>query len=92
MNTKAIPKAYKLSSGYTLPSIGLGTYDLPSNATSEIVYEALKCGYRHLDTAVLYGNEREVGEGILKWLKENPSSNKREDAVSYTHLDVYKRQ
>lgn len=86
MSTKAIPRAYKLSSGYALPSIGLGTYDLPLDATSEIVYEALKCGYRHLDTAVLYGNEREVGEGILKWLKENPSSNKREDVFYTTKL------
>ncbi|CEP63739.1 aldo-keto reductase superfamily protein LALA0_S09e01420g [Lachancea lanzarotensis] len=82
----SIPKTYKLSSGYLLPSLGLGTYDIPRAETTEVVYEALKAGYRHLDTAVLYGNEEEVGQGIHKWLQEDPSKNKRNDVFYTTKL------
>ncbi|EMG45438.1 hypothetical protein SBY92_000350 [Candida maltosa Xu316] len=62
----------KLNSGYSIPSIGLGCYDIPRNKTASIVYEACKVGYRHFDTAVLYGNEEEVAEGITKFLHDNP--------------------
>ena len=86
MSKTTVPKAYKLSSGYILPSIGLGTYDIPRAETSEVVYQALKSGYRHLDTAVLYGNEHEVGQGIQKWLEEDPEHNKRQDVFYTTKL------
>ncbi|RCK64367.1 hypothetical protein Cantr_00382 [Candida viswanathii] len=62
----------KLNSGHTIPSIGLGCYDIPRNKTSALVYEACKVGYRQFDTAVLYGNEEEVIEGISKFLKDHP--------------------
>ncbi|KAK6459704.1 putative xylose and arabinose reductase [Scheffersomyces xylosifermentans] len=62
----------KLNSGNFIPSIGLGCYDIPRSETSNVVYEACKVGYRHFDTAVLYGNEAEVANGIVKYLKENP--------------------
>ncbi len=51
-----------------MPRKGLGTFQSPE--TSSIVYEALKIGYRLIDTARLYGNEVEVGKGIRKWLEE----------------------
>lgn len=69
----------KLNNGNIIPSIGLGTYNV-SNNVENIVYQALKKGYRHVDTAVLYDNEYEVGKGIDKWIKEG---NSRED-VFYT--------
>ncbi|EDO18407.1 hypothetical protein Kpol_1013p82 [Vanderwaltozyma polyspora DSM 70294] len=78
-----VAKFYKLSNGYSIPSVGLGTYDIPNNVTANVVYEALKAGYRHFDTAVLYGNEEEVGQGIHRWLLEDPENNRRE-AVFYT--------
>ncbi|CUM65152.1 uncharacterized protein PRCAT00002779001 [Priceomyces carsonii] len=74
-----------LNSGNTIPSIGLGCYNIPNNQTSEIVHEAAKQGYRHFDTAVLYGNEHEVGKGISKFLKETPSV-KRSDIFYTTKL------
>ncbi|SCV02729.1 LAMI_0H02410g1_1 [Lachancea mirantina] len=86
MTTKSIPKAYKLSNGKLLPSIGLGCYDIPHGDSSEVVYQALKTGYRHVDTAVLYGNEREVAMGVVRWLKEDPVNNRREDVVYTTKL------
>ena len=50
--------------GARIPVIGLGTMTLKEAVGVEIVKEALRVGYRHLDTAQNYGNEREVGEGL----------------------------
>src|ERR1700692_1917428 len=52
------------SHGAKIPVIGLGTMTLKDNLCVEIVEAALHLGYRHLDTAQNYGNEREVGEGL----------------------------
>lgn len=79
-------KLIKLNNGNLIPAIGLGCYELPRNQTAKIVTEALKIGYRHFDTAVLYGNEHEVGQGIANWLESDPASNKREDVFYTTKL------
>ncbi|MCB8840445.1 aldo/keto reductase [Aurantimonas sp. VKM B-3413] len=50
--------------GAHIPAIGFGTYTLEGGACVEMVAEAIRTGYRHIDTARMYGNEREVGEGI----------------------------
>ena len=50
--------------GVRIPAIGLGTWDLRSETCSRIVAEALRIGYRHIDTAQGYDNETEVGEGL----------------------------
>ncbi|CDF90269.1 related to 2,5-diketo-D-gluconic acid reductase A [Zygosaccharomyces bailii] len=81
----SVPRFYTLINGVKIPSLALGCYDIPRGNTAEIVYQALKCGYRHFDTAVLYGNEQEVGDGISRWLKEDPS-HKREDVFYTTKL------
>lgn len=47
-----------------LPQLGLGTYKLTGDAGRDAVADALRIGYRHLDTATLYGNEVEVGQGL----------------------------
>jgi diketogulonate reductase-like aldo/keto reductase len=52
------------ANGARIPSIGLGTMTLKEATCVEIVQEALRIGYRHLDTAQMYGNEAEVGEGL----------------------------
>ena len=49
-----------------IPAIGLGTYTLEGEACVDMVARAIEAGYRHIDTARMYGNEREVGEGIRK--------------------------
>jgi diketogulonate reductase-like aldo/keto reductase len=86
-------KFTKLNSGYQIPSVGLGTWLLSQSIAADVVYDALNAGYRHFDTAIYYKNEREVGEGIAKWLNED-SSRKRED-VFYTSklwtFDTYAR-
>jgi len=50
--------------GAVIPAIGLGTWDLRGRVCARIVEQALRIGYRHIDTAQAYDNEREVGEGI----------------------------
>jgi 2,5-diketo-D-gluconate reductase B len=50
--------------GVTVPAVGLGTWQMTGRACVEGVSDALVLGYRHIDTARYYGNEREVGEGI----------------------------
>jgi diketogulonate reductase-like aldo/keto reductase len=55
-----------LNNGVELPAIGLGVFQTPPDATTAAVEEALRLGYRHIDTAAAYLNEREVGEGIRR--------------------------
>src|SRR3954465_6610992 len=47
-----------------IPAVGLGTWRLGGNLCARIVEQALRLGYRHVDTAAMYENEREVGEGL----------------------------
>ncbi len=52
-------------SGLSIPSIGLGTWELNGQECRRVVREALELGYRHVDTASMYENESEVGQGII---------------------------
>ncbi|HEX2017865.1 MAG TPA: aldo/keto reductase [Aurantimonas sp.] len=52
--------------GARIPSIGLGTYTLEGETCVDMVAKAIEVGYRHIDTARMYGNEVEVGEGIRR--------------------------
>ena len=54
----------RLKSGYDLPVVGLGTYALHGSTCTNAVIAAIQNGYRLIDTASFYGNEREVGEGV----------------------------
>ena len=53
-----------LSSGYEMPVLGLGTWQLTGNKCKSSVKKALELGYRHIDTAWIYENQEEVGEAI----------------------------
>jgi len=52
------------ANGATIPAVGLRTWELRGRACARIVEQALRTGYRHVDTAEAYDNEREVGEGL----------------------------
>jgi 2,5-diketo-D-gluconate reductase A len=54
----------ELNDGHHIPQIGLGTWPLNDEEVASAVVEAVKVGYRHIDTAVKYGNEKGVGHGI----------------------------
>jgi 2,5-diketo-D-gluconate reductase B len=55
---------YVEANGAKIPAIGLGTWELRGRACARLVEQAIKLGYRHIDTAQVYENEREVGEGL----------------------------
>jgi diketogulonate reductase-like aldo/keto reductase len=68
------------ANGAKIPAIGLGTWQLNGSVGSRITEQALKLGYRHLDCALIYGNEKEVGEGL------HSSGVKREDVFITTKV------
>ena len=54
----------RLNNGVVMPSIGFGVYQIPKNDTKRCVLDALEVGYRMIDTAASYFNEKEVGEAV----------------------------
>src|SRR5437660_7795974 len=65
MRRSGIPDVRFLEAkGVRIPLVGLGTWDLRGRVCARVVEQALRLGYRHVDTAQAYDNEREVGEGV----------------------------
>jgi L-glyceraldehyde reductase len=71
-------KTATLSSGHKIPTLGYGTWQSAPGEVSVGIYEALKAGYKHLDLAKIYQNQKEVAEGMKKAFAEIPGL-KRED-------------
>jgi len=65
MTTNSNPRI-TLNNGVELPALGLGVFQSPPAETAQAVEAAIHTGYRLIDTAAAYGNEREVGEGIRR--------------------------
>ncbi len=63
MTIDAVPRI-TLNDGHTIPQLGLGVYKVADDEAERTVATALEAGYRHLDTAALYGNEEGVGRGL----------------------------
>nr|CDS26969.2 aldo keto reductase family 1 member B4 [Hymenolepis microstoma] len=66
-----------LNNGYEIPQLAYGTYDVAKNDVPNALKAAFGAGYRHFDCAMLYGNEKEVGQAIADSMKEY--NLKRED-------------
>lgn len=65
MEMKSLKDAYKLRNGVKIPCVGFGTYLTPDGDTAlRAVKEAIRTGYRHIDTAAIYKNEKSVGRAI----------------------------
>jgi 2,5-diketo-D-gluconate reductase A len=60
----ALSPVIELNDGHRIPQIGLGTWPLDDKQVADAVVQAVEAGYRHIDTAVKYGNEAGVGNGI----------------------------
>jgi 2,5-diketo-D-gluconate reductase A len=54
----------QLNDGHAIPQLGFGVFQIDPAETAQAVAEALEVGYRHIDTAEMYGNEQEVGEAV----------------------------
>ena len=80
-------KKVKLNSGYEMPIIGLGTWQLTGDTVENSVYWAIKDGYRLIDTAYWYGNEENVGIAVRKAIDEGAVT--REDLFITTKLPPY---
>ncbi|KAK9364641.1 NADP-dependent oxidoreductase domain-containing protein [Lipomyces kononenkoae] len=80
MSALTLQSTLKLTSGAEIPRIGFGAY----LAHEEAVYDALKAGYRMIDTAEFYRNEAECGRALARWIGE--TGNKREDVFYVTKL------
>lgn len=61
----AVPKV-RLNNGVDIPQLGFGVFQIKPRDTAEAVSTALQIGYRHFDTAEMYGNEKEVGQAIAR--------------------------
>lgn len=76
----------KLSSGYDMPILGLGTYSLHGDVCINSVKAALAAGFRKIDTAHMYDNEEEVGQYIDLMLLHHPGTN---DVKAYKAMERY---
>jgi 2,5-diketo-D-gluconate reductase A len=63
--TSAVP-AITLNDGYHIPQLGFGVFQIPPEDTAEVALRALEIGYRHIDTAEMYRNERGVGLAVSR--------------------------
>ena len=63
---KDLTSSFMLNNGLSIPCVGYGTFQTPNDETCAAVLEAIKVGYRHIDTAAFYGNEEGVGEAVRK--------------------------
>ena len=71
----------RLNDGHAIPQIGLGTWPLNDAEVAPVIVTAIENGYRHIDTAARYGNERGIGQGIRN------SGIAREELFVTTKLD-----
>src|SRR5689334_19730386 len=59
-----LDETFTLSNGVQIPKLGFGTWMIPDGVVAQNVRDAIEAGYRHIDTAQAYANERGVGEGL----------------------------
>lgn len=79
-----MPRTFKLNTGAEIPAIGLGTWKSQKGDVGQAVKVALNCGYRHIDCALIYQNEAEIGEIFSEVFKEGKI--KREDVFVTSKL------
>lgn len=65
-----LDEVFKLSNGVRIPKVALGTWQTPNDVAADAVVAAIDAGYKHIDTAVVYGNEAGVGAGLKAALEK----------------------
>ena len=81
----------KLNNGHSLPLVGLGTYSLKGQICIDAVYGAIRLGYRLIDTAHMYGNEREVGIAVRRAVADGLASREEIAVATKLYPDQYAR-
>ncbi|KAJ5990417.1 hypothetical protein N7522_010624 [Penicillium canescens] len=66
MHSLSLVSTRKILSGYDIPMLGFGLYQVPGEVAEDVTVKALKAGYRHIDSAAVYGNEREGVSAVEK--------------------------
>jgi len=62
---------FALNTGTNIPSVGFGTWKIPKESAKETIKKALECGYRHIDCALEYGNQEQVGEALHEMIESH---------------------
>eukprot|EP01091_Cochliopodium_minus_P011996 TRINITY_DN3539_c0_g1_i1.p1 TRINITY_DN3539_c0_g1~~TRINITY_DN3539_c0_g1_i1.p1 ORF type:complete len:313 (-),score=111.93 TRINITY_DN3539_c0_g1_i1:26-964(-) len=60
----------KFNNGKIIPALGVGTWKIPGNVVGQVIKDSIKIGYRHIDCAHIYDNEKQIGEALKDVLKE----------------------
>lgn len=86
----------ELNNGVVMPQLGYGVYQIPAEQTAEAVYQAIKAGYRLIDTAAVYGNEKKQGKELRERLKKALLQEKSYlsllNYLSYKHLKTVQKK
>jgi D-xylose reductase len=69
-NTASRVDQFTLANGDSFPAVGLGLWKIDPAQSAQVVFDAAQIGYRHFDAACDYGNERQVGDGLQRIMKE----------------------
>lgn len=88
--TAVINKNCKLKSGYEIPILGLGTWELKGKRCEDVILRALELGYRHIDTAELYENENEIGRAIKGFNRASLFITSKAASKNFSQKDVLK--
>ena len=92
MNEKTTMQTTTLNNGTQMPMLGLGVFQTPPDVTTAAVREALRAGYRHVDTAAAYENEREADSQsyhiVLRGYRRNVLFSTPEDRRALNHFGI----
>jgi 2,5-diketo-D-gluconate reductase B len=86
--TGILNRTIELLNGASMPVLGLGTWDLRGARCERTVKEAIQLGYRHIDTAEMYGNEAEIGEAIQSVERERLFITSKVSSANFARYDV----
>lgn len=87
---RILDRTIELKSGASMPVLGLGTWKLTGSTCEQAVRKAIELGYRHIDTAEMYGNEAEIGKAIRKVDRERLFITSKVSSANLGSYDVVK--
>ena len=83
-------KTFRLNSGYDIPILGLGTWELTAKTCEDIIRKAVELGYRHIDTAEHYENEYEIGQALKSFDRDKLFITSKVSPKNFAKHDIFK--